>query len=214
MPGCPGWRGEDVVRHTAQVYLHKAESIRTGEMPHDGWPPEHLAAMKPAEALDDCHWQLVEQLDTHDPADAAATWWPEDQTVGFWIRRMAHETSVHRHDVERAVGAGTPVDPALAVDGIDEVLVQMVGGDWSDEVIDAASGATVAVEGDGRVWAVTLERVRVLVAREEPAVCAARVSGAPREVLLWLWGRASPPTVTGDAAAARELRGRLALATR
>ncbi len=36
--------------------------------------------------------------------DSAPTWswWPADQSVGFWVRRMAHETAVHRWDAEGA----------------------------------------------------------------------------------------------------------------
>ena len=54
---------------------------------------------------------------------------------------MAHETSIHRRDVESAVGATTPVAADLAVDGIDEVLALMLAGDWSDEVVPEASGS-------------------------------------------------------------------------
>ena len=84
---------------------------------------------------------------SHAPGDHAATWWPPDQTVGFWLRRMAHETSIHRRDVESAVGAETPVAPDLAVDGIDEVLALMLAGDWSDEVVPEASGRDGAPRG-------------------------------------------------------------------
>jgi hypothetical protein len=32
------------------------------------------------------------------PEDPAGSWYTPDQTVGFWIRRMAHETVIHRID--------------------------------------------------------------------------------------------------------------------
>jgi hypothetical protein len=35
---------------------------------------------------------------------------------------MLHETTVHRCDAELALAVPTPVDPAIAVDGIDEFL--------------------------------------------------------------------------------------------
>jgi uncharacterized protein (TIGR03083 family) len=213
VPTCPGWTADDVVRHTAQVYLHKAESIRLGEMPREGWPPEHVRTAEPGPLLDDAYRQLVGQLDAHDPADHAATWWPPDETVGFWLRRMAHETSIHRRDVESAVDAVTPVAQDLAVDGIDEVLELMLAGDWSDEVVPEASGATVAVEGGGHCWAVTLEPAQVTLERHAPGSPAARVTGEPGEVLLWLWGRGPRPSVDGDEGAVTELRDRLQRAT-
>lgn len=217
VPECEGWSGEDVVRHLAQVYLHKAESIRTGTMPGSGWPPAWLAAWPALEGLDECHARLQAEFDSHDPSDAAATWFPEDQTVGFWIRRMAHETAVHRHDVESAAGQVTGVDALLAVDGIDEVLALMLAGDWSTEAVAEASGATVAIESAGHRWVVTLNPAEVLLRRSTAGAAGenpmALVLGEPGAVFLWLWGRSPLPGASSNAEAAAELRARLALAT-
>ena len=176
-----------------------------------GWPPERVRTDEPGPLLDDAYRQLVEQLDIHGPADHAATWWPPDQTVGFWLRRMAHETSIHRRDVESAVGAETPVAPDLAVDGIDEVLALMLAGDWSDEVVPEASGATVLLEGGGHRWAVTLQPGEVTLDRSdadadadtdaEPGALTARVVGEPGQLVLWLWGRGPQPSADGSPAA-------------
>ena len=38
------------------------------------------------------------------------------------VRRMAHETAIHRADAESTAGPITPLDPGLAADGVDEVL--------------------------------------------------------------------------------------------
>ncbi len=64
----------------------------------------------------------VAELDTRSVDDPAHTWWPPDQTAGFWLRRIAHETAIHRRDMESAAREPTPVDDELAVDGIDEAL--------------------------------------------------------------------------------------------
>jgi len=40
----------------------------------------------------------------------------------FWHRRLAHETAIHRWDIEHAVGIENTIDPTLALDGIDEYL--------------------------------------------------------------------------------------------
>ena len=42
VPSCPGWTVADLVVHVAQVYLHKAAIMRTGEEP-DPWPPPAAA---------------------------------------------------------------------------------------------------------------------------------------------------------------------------
>jgi uncharacterized protein (TIGR03083 family) len=212
VPDCPGWTGADAVRHTAQVYLHKVETIRLGDWP-DPWPPEHLEAAEPLALFDDAHARLVEAFEAHGPAEPVRTWWPADQSVGFWVRRMAHETSVHRHDVERAAGEPTPVAADLAVDGIDEVLALFLAGDWSDEPVETATGSRVVVSSGGHDWEVTLGRERVDLARSATGAATASVTGEPTAVLLWLWGRGPLPGVEGEEAVVTELRDRLALAT-
>ena len=41
---------------------------------------------------------------------------------GYWARRMAHETAVHRADGQIALGQRPEIDPVIAADGIDEWL--------------------------------------------------------------------------------------------
>jgi hypothetical protein len=86
-----------------------------------------------------------------------------DQTVGFWARRMALETVVHRVDAEQARGAVAPVDAALATDGIDEILVIMLAGDWSEDPDDALNGTSVGISAGSASWQVALERPSVEV---------------------------------------------------
>jgi uncharacterized protein (TIGR03083 family) len=148
------------------------------------------------------------------PTTPSATWWPSDQTVGFWARRMALETVVHRVDAETAAGVATPVDPELAVDGVDEILVVMLEGDWSEEPDDASTGQCVAIATGGKTRFVTLERASIRVGESGPPEVAA-LTGDPPDVLLWLWGRAPDERVSrsGDEEAVRLLRSRLSLAT-
>jgi uncharacterized protein (TIGR03083 family) len=150
-----------------------------------------------------------------EPSTPSATWWPPDQTVGFWARRMAHETAVHRVDAELATGVADPtVDPDLAVDGIDEILDLMLAGDWSEEPHDASTGQRVAVATAGGTRLITLEPESVAVSREVDRADA-RIEGDPSSVLLWLWGRVPDERIerSGDLDAIRVLRSRLAIAT-
>ena len=43
-------------------------------------------------------------------------------TAAWWRRRQALETAIHRVDAERALGPASPIDPALAADGVGEVV--------------------------------------------------------------------------------------------
>ena len=64
--------------------------------------------------------ELVRELVDRGPAAPSFTWWPPDQTVGFWDRRMAQETAGHRAVVESAYDEGTPGDDARGSDGGEE----------------------------------------------------------------------------------------------
>jgi uncharacterized protein (TIGR03083 family) len=212
-PSCPGWKVRDLVSHVAEVYEHKIACTLLGEAP-DPWPPEWPADRDPIEWFVDAHERLLEMFARSEPTTPSATWWPPDQTVGFWARRMAHETAVHRVDAELAAGAPTPIGSDLARDGVDEVLTIMLAGEWSEDADDAATGQRVAVAAGQRSWTVVLERESVAVAdgEREPH---ARIDGDPSNVDLWLWGRVPDERVhrTGDQAAIDLLRRRLVLAT-
>src|SRR5690606_29462244 len=135
VPSCPGWTVRDAVEHIAEVYRHKIASIREKAYPQP-WPPERddeptLDYFQ--RATDD----LLAELTTRDPLEYADTWWWDERTVGFWGRRMAHESAIHRVDVELAHADVTPIDHALALDGVDEVLRRFLAGDWSDEPVTA-----------------------------------------------------------------------------
>jgi uncharacterized protein (TIGR03083 family) len=64
---------------------------------------------------------LVATLRAADP-DESMWAWGADQHVRFWARRQLHETLVHRIDLELAMGAASIVEPAIALDAVDEFL--------------------------------------------------------------------------------------------
>lgn len=215
VPSCPGWTVRDAVQHTAEVYEHKIAAIALGGPAPEPWPPAWPADHDPLSWLEDAHERLLEVLRSTDPAAGSWTWLPEDQTAGFWVRRMAQETAVHRVDVELALGCVTPIDVELAVDGIDEVLDLMLGGDWGDDPQAALTGR-VSVATEGKTWTIAMSADRVDIERRaslEPV--DATVTAEPSALLLWMYGRAGNHQVhvEGAADAAGRLRQRLALAT-
>jgi uncharacterized protein (TIGR03083 family) len=215
VPSCPGWRVADVVGHTAEVYAHKVACTRLQAAP-EPWPPPEHAGREPLELFDDSLGELLAMFEYEGPEAPSHTWWPPDQSVGFWIRRMAQESAVHRVDVELAHGVPTPVDAELAVDGIDELLVMMLAGDeWAEHGTKHPVDATIRITSQGRSWTVQADADAVLVDRSADGDADAEVAGDPSELYLWLWGRTddSSLVVTGDSAAVRELRRRLGEAT-
>jgi uncharacterized protein (TIGR03083 family) len=221
VPTCPDWNVADLLRHVADVYTHKTESMRRGEWP-DPWPREP-AGDDPVALLDEALAELLSELTSRKPADPAITWYGPDQTVGFWIRRMAQETVVHRVDGELALGLRpSPIPADLAVDGVDEVLVSFLAyasKQWPDAFADrlaTCSGQTVAVTAGDHRWLVRLTSSLIEVTPDATASEAdACVSGAPSDVLLWLWRRSPDADVQieGDRALIAVLRDLLGMAT-
>lgn len=214
VPPCPGWSVRDLVAHTGGVHRGRGEVVRrrlTARPDFEAPPPPSDAEL--LNWYDEGLAELVEVLRSTDPATPMWTWWPADQTAGFWYRRMAQETVIHRVDAELAAGRSPQVEDDLAVDGIDEVLDCFLTGDWSDHPMPG-TGEAVRVAAGHRSWLVTLAPTSVELARDEDGGISG-VGGAPAGVLLWLWGRApdSAAELSGDPAGVRLLRDYLAVAT-
>ncbi|MGZ4639642.1 MAG: maleylpyruvate isomerase family mycothiol-dependent enzyme [Actinomycetes bacterium] len=216
VPTCPGWAVRDAVTHTGAVYSHKVACMRLPGGPQQLEDWQH----GPAEGQDTVEWfqerfaELVEEFEERGPEAASYTWYEPDQTVGFWFRRMAQETAVHRVDVESAFDAVTSVDGGLAVDGIDEVLDLFLAYQAADVGPDGPGRGTVAVRTGDHIWRSTLNADDVVLSRE-PGAADAVVSGEPSELLLWLWGRRpdSAVLIEGDAELVKGFRERLRVVT-
>jgi uncharacterized protein (TIGR03083 family) len=201
VPTCPGWTGRDLVHHVAEVYLHKAETMRQGAWPAP-WPPELPG--EPLAVLDDAYRGLVGELTTRKPADHALTWYEPDQTVGFWLRRMAQETVIHRLDAELAASVPhAPVPTDLAEDGIDELLVCFLtyaSVEYPDELgehLAECDGRTVQIATESAGWQVQLGPSEITVERGH-LDAEVGVSGEAAAVLRWVWRRAGDDVVTLD----------------
>ena len=133
---------------------------------------------------------------------------PDHQRAGFWPRRMAHETAVHRVDAEQAVGAAVgAIEPAFGVDGIDEILTIFVPALGADR--SPGDGRTVhlhSTDAEGE-WLIRFDPDRIDVATGHAKGDAA-VRGPAGDLLLWLWGRRPLDglEVFGDPGAADALR--------
>jgi uncharacterized protein (TIGR03083 family) len=195
---CPGWTVRDLVGHLGGVHRWAREIILTGKPGAEPRPEGDLAAWF-AEGAD----ALIETLTTADPA-ASAWSFTTDRTVGFWRRRQALETVVHRWDAQSAVGEPERIAPALAAEGIWEVAELMLPRQVAKRRIPPLPGPI-------RVVATDVEATYVLGEGEPGATVR-----APAEVLLLLlWQRADPADprlqIEGDAELADAVL-RLALA--
>jgi uncharacterized protein (TIGR03083 family) len=225
VPTCPGWTVTDLVRHVSEVYLHKTECMRLNAFPKP-WPPD-MTGEEPLALFDRAYAALIGEFATRAPDSPSATWFGPEQTVGFWVRRMAQETVIHRLDAELALGVpAAPIPADLAVDGVDEVLVcflAFASTEWREEfgdLLDDCDGSAVRVRAGGSPWLVRPTKDGVVVsgpgdADVGVAEAAATVSGAPDAVLTWLWRRAGDEAITmqGDPAVVDKLWQLLGTAT-
>lgn len=209
VPGCPGRTLAETLRHVGSVHRVIRLWIRDGQRPEQwqrsapdgdliGFVRTGLSA-------------LLTELGRHDPADPCDTWWPADRTHGFWRRRMAHETTVHRVDVQAAAGGGVdPIDREVALDGIDELLFLWFSHRLGELKMSSPQDGVVALSAGDRCWLAVFERGRCTARRVDEAEARsadAMVSGDPTEVYLWSWGRMPDQSVriSGD----QEAVGRL-----
>lgn len=121
---CPGWDVGELAGHVGLLYERVGEQVRRRS-------PEPLRRsdlrsppVGPARAgwLREASRGLIEAFAGADENAPAGRWRDRVVTAGFWRRRMAHETVVHRVDAEDALGRAVVLEADLAVDGIDEVL--------------------------------------------------------------------------------------------
>ncbi|MFI5713712.1 maleylpyruvate isomerase family mycothiol-dependent enzyme [Kribbella sp. NPDC051620] len=215
VPSCPDWTVETVLRHVAAVYLHKIEALRTAARP-DPWPPAGLDERDALELFDETRAAIVVALTEAGTELPTWTFSPTDKTSGFWYRRMALETVVHRVDAELAHDVVTPVDRALALDGIDEILTLMLGGPWWEEGDTSHPvDATIRITSAGRSWTIRLDATSASVAADAEGEVDAEVFGNPDDIFLWLWGRhdLSMEQSAGNDTAVQEFRLRVAEST-
>lgn len=216
--GCPGWTVDDTVRHVADVYLRQAAAIAAGHRVPPGDPAGAATAGEGTAAyLDRGIAAILAAVDR--PDDTPCWTWPRPQgRLAFWQRRMAHETLIHRVDLEQAAGVEPEIAEDLALDGVDEVLTVFLrlslptGGPRSG--IGPELRASVLVASGGASWGVEVTGTHADVGAGG-SEAAARVTGDADDLLLWLWGRGGDGalTVAGDATHVAALRRALTAAT-
>ena len=197
VPTCPDWAARDLIRHLGGVHRWATSVVAQArpEPPSQGL--EALAGGWPGdEELSDWfeagYLALVSALEGA-PADLQCwTFMPAPSPLDFWSRRQAHETAIHRVDTELTAGRTTahlsPLAPAFAADGIDELLTGFVPRRSTG--LQSEAPATLGVECDDvdGAWVLTIGPDGVRTARGAGAGdCTVR--GAAGDLYLALWNR-------------------------
>jgi uncharacterized protein (TIGR03083 family) len=190
VPSCPEWKVADLVAHTGRVHAWVTGIVDAGGAP-PGPAPE--APSDPAELVPwyrDVHAQLLGRLAAHSPDDPAWVFVPTaPQQVGWWYRRQALETAIHRYDAQSAVGRATPIDAELAVAGVDEFLTEFLPGVMVNRPVAGLTGTfhVHATDTPGEWW---LDfGAKDLAARRDHAKADAALRGPAAGLFLWVWNR-------------------------
>ncbi|GAA3829243.1 maleylpyruvate isomerase family mycothiol-dependent enzyme [Streptomyces chiangmaiensis] len=205
VPTCPGWQVRDLLQHTGMVHRWAAAFVAQGytsPRPDGGLPDLDGAAL--AAWFREGHLDLVDTLSSAAPDVRCWHFLPAPSPLAFWARRQTHETTMHRFDAEAARG-GTPtaIGPALALDGIDELLLGFHARHRSRVRSEKPRVLRVrATDADDAVWTVRLSAEPPVTERDDAGRADCEVAGPAERLYLSLWNRLPFPAVTGDASVA------------
>ncbi|TFV60786.1 UNVERIFIED_ORG: maleylpyruvate isomerase family mycothiol-dependent enzyme [Bacillus sp. AZ43] len=189
VPGCPGWRLRDLVRHLSEVQHFWAWVVRTRA-------PDPSAYVEPVRRPDDellgyltaQNAELETVLAGAEPTARVWTWAPR-QDVGFVLRRQVQEATVHTVDVGQVLGDVRPIPPDVGLDGLDEWLEVMVPSALPDGPPEDAHPVVFhAVDADA-------ERTLFPDSRPFPI---ATLTGTAGDLLLAAWRRVPLEVLTVD----------------
>jgi len=150
VPNCPEWTLTDLTSHLGHAYGWAATMVQTQATSPLPVPTRETAGPVPAGSAELAGWLVAAARHLAGTIRAAGpqapVWnWSPDRTAGFWLRRMLHDTVVHRLDAEFAVGRAGPLTADLAADGISDLL------SLQSDLSDATTGHPVfaGLRGDG-----------------------------------------------------------------
>ena len=235
VPSCPGWTAADLLWHLG-VVQHFWADVARGATEDDVVPPERpddVAALRTLVARSGT--ELLGALVGRDPSDRTWSWHPEGGSIGWLVRRQAHEALIHRVDAELTAGLDVrPPSAELALDGVDEVLSVFIDGvpAWGTFAPDGVRVLLTSSNLSGR-WLLSLgpfagtgpdtgtahDLDAAAVSRVPEDAGAgpvdAEIAGHAWDVDRWLWGRGDDDQVeiTGSLDAVRRVRALVASAT-
>ena len=198
---CPDWTVRDLLGHIGDVHRWAAEIVG-GALPSPEGVGDHVPPADDALVgwVRDGHRDLVKTLRAA-PGDLDCfAFLPAPSPLAFWARRQAMETAVHRVDVEAPAGDITPIDEALALDGIEEILLGFGARRKTFE-----PGTMRLEPGEAEPWRVVLGPAGAQASTLKPdddGTADVTVSGTASDVYLWTWNRPASVTITGDSAVA------------
>ena len=228
VPGCPGLTVQEAARHVGSDARMVLRWLDEGRRPRD-WQRNPSASQSLADYVRTGTTPLLRELAEHEPDDPSPGWYEPEQNYGFWLRRMTHEVTVHRVDIQGALDKSIADVPAdIAIDGIDVILHVWFAYRLTMLRVSGTKARSVTVRSGGRDWlastgpgglgnkAYRLWSTPELTGWHEGEENSGEAHADPHPMYLWLWGRrnVTEMAVNGDDDATGQLWVLLRLATR
>lgn len=219
VPSCPDWSAADLLWHLTTVQRWWADVVAARPVrPEEADIPRPESYDGLLASYDTASADLARELEGAGIAEEAYTW-SDDHTVGFILRRQAHEALIHRVDAELAAGLPSELDAVLATDGVHEVLDVMYGacppwGTWvpgddglvrvdttdTGEQFWLGFGLFTGTHPDSGTTYTDEEDFHVVDAPTDDVEPDVVVDGPAAALDLWLWSRGDDTevSVAGD----------------
>ena len=200
VPTCPDWTVRRLIGHQGMVHRWAAANLRGRTIEIDATERSGRRAASPVDWLRDGAIDLVAAISAA-PDDVQTVVFLNDAPGprAFWARRQCHETTIHSVDALAAAlgryptSADTTIDPAVAVDGIDELLAGFMTRNKSRLRSESPTVVGVVAEESPTGWLVEVGPgpaiVTVAPSDEVADRCDVRLEGPAVAVYLTLWNR-------------------------
>lgn len=208
VPTCGDWTARDLLAHLTGVHRFWAKVIGdrvTGEDAMDvGDSAADLAVSRdelvPLRAA--ATSAMLAALTARDPAEAAWSWFPKDQSVGFTWRMQTHEATMHRVDAELTAGSPiSPIPPPVADEGVSHVVDVM--WNWVPDDAEIRRTGTIelratdtetswlldTIRWSGHAWGTEFRDLATCVRAAPGSDPDAVVFGTAEQLDLLLWNR-------------------------
>ena len=200
VPTCPDWTVRRLIGHQGMVHRWAAANLRGKTVEIDATERAGRRAPSPVDWLRDGAIDLVAAITTA-PDDVQTVVFLNDAPGprAFWARRQCHETTIHSVDALAAAlgryptSADTAIDPAVAIDGIDELLAGFMTRNKSRLRSESPMVVGVVAEESPTGWLVEVGPGPAVVTAVPSDDVAdrwdVRLEGPAVAVYLTLWNR-------------------------
>jgi uncharacterized protein (TIGR03083 family) len=186
------WTVGELLGHLAGVHARFAQCLRTDV---EAWPSRESVIVPDRDLAEWARGHLADVATAIGGADLDArfTTWAGPRSGSWILRRLANETTIHRWDLQAASGPPESVAGEVALDIVDEFLIDIVGDRGLAGVDDAGArdGATIhlhATDTDVGEWFATVNDTGLTVDRRHSKADVA-LRGSAGDLALWINGR-------------------------